>query len=43
VVDRLATIEKQVDHVILGGAWYQVTPERMAENLWAIMETFGAR
>jgi probable F420-dependent oxidoreductase len=41
VRDRLATIEAHVDHVILGGAWYRVRPERMAENLWAILETFG--
>jgi alkanesulfonate monooxygenase SsuD/methylene tetrahydromethanopterin reductase-like flavin-dependent oxidoreductase (luciferase family) len=41
VKDRLAVIEDQVDHVILGGAWYGVRPERLAENLWAIVETFG--
>jgi alkanesulfonate monooxygenase SsuD/methylene tetrahydromethanopterin reductase-like flavin-dependent oxidoreductase (luciferase family) len=34
VADRLAVIEDQVDHVILGGAWYGVRPERLAENLW---------
>jgi probable F420-dependent oxidoreductase len=41
VRDRLPTIEAHVDHLILGGAWYRVRPERMAENLWAILETFG--
>jgi hypothetical protein len=30
-----------VDHVILGGAWFKVPMQRMAENLWAILETFG--
>jgi probable F420-dependent oxidoreductase len=43
VRDRLGRIEQHVDHVILGGAWYGVRPERMAENLWAILETFGRR
>jgi probable F420-dependent oxidoreductase len=41
VRDRLGAIESHVDHIILGGAWYGVRPERMAENLWAILETFG--
>jgi probable F420-dependent oxidoreductase len=41
VRDRIGAIESHVDHVILGGAWYRVRPERMAENLWAILETFG--
>ncbi len=41
VRDRLDAIEQHVDHLILGGAWYKVRPERMAENLWAILETFG--
>jgi probable F420-dependent oxidoreductase len=41
VRDRLAAIEPLVDHLILGGAWYGVPPERMGENLWAILETFG--
>jgi probable F420-dependent oxidoreductase len=43
--DRMAAFEADVpglDHLILGGAWYGVRPERMAENLWAILETFGA-
>ena len=39
--DRLAAIERHVDHVVLGGAWYGVGRERLAENLWAILETFG--
>jgi probable F420-dependent oxidoreductase len=42
VRDRLDAIERHVDHLILGGAWYKVPMERMAENLWAILETFGA-
>jgi probable F420-dependent oxidoreductase len=41
VVDKLAVIERHVDHLILGGAWYKVPPQRLAENLWAILETFG--
>jgi len=41
VRDRLGAIEQHVDHLILGGAWYKVPPQRMAENLWAILETFG--
>lgn len=41
VKDRVAEVEGLVDHVILGGAWYQVPLERMAENLWAVLETFG--
>jgi probable F420-dependent oxidoreductase len=41
VRDRIAVIEAHVDHLVLGGAWYKVRPERMAENLWAILETFG--
>lgn len=41
VRDRLDGIERHVDHLILGGAWYGVKPQRMAENLWAILETFG--
>lgn len=42
--DRLAAFESDVagvDHLILGGAWYGVRPERLAENLWATLETFG--
>jgi probable F420-dependent oxidoreductase len=41
VRDRLAAIEQHVDHLILGGAWYKVPPQRLAENLWAILETFS--
>jgi probable F420-dependent oxidoreductase len=41
VKDRLADYERHVDHLILGGAWYKVPMSRMAENLWAILETFG--
>jgi len=43
VRDRLSRIEDHVDHLILGGAWYRVPPQRMVENLWAILETFGTR
>jgi probable F420-dependent oxidoreductase len=42
--DRFEAFESDVpgvDHLILGGAWYGVRPERLAENLWAILETFG--
>jgi probable F420-dependent oxidoreductase len=39
--DRLGELERHVDHLILGGAWYKVPPQRLAENLWAILETFG--
>lgn len=38
---RLEAFEPLVDHLILGGAWYRVPPSRMAENLAAIVETFG--
>ncbi len=41
VRDQLAEYERRVDHLVLGPAWYQVAPQRMAENLWAILETFG--
>jgi probable F420-dependent oxidoreductase len=41
VTDKLAEIERHVDHLILGGAWYKVPPQRLGENLWAILETFG--
>ncbi len=41
VRDRLHDIERHVDHLILGGAWYGVDGHRAAENLMAIMETFG--
>lgn len=39
--DRLGDLERHVDHVILGGAWYGVSSGRLAENLMAILETFG--
>ena len=41
VRDRLGGIEQHVNHLILGGAWYGVAPQRQVENLWAILETFG--
>jgi probable F420-dependent oxidoreductase len=40
VRDRVAELDAHVDHLILGGAWYGVSQQRMAENLWAILETF---
>jgi probable F420-dependent oxidoreductase len=41
VRDRLDEMAGLVDHLILGGAWYRVPPQRAAENVQAIMETFG--
>lgn len=41
VAERVEVIARHVDHVILGGAWYRVPVARMAENLWAILTTFG--
>jgi len=41
VRDRVTAYAEHLDHLILGGAWYRVPPQRMAENLWAILETFG--
>ena len=50
VRDRLGAIEEHVassaggqgiDHLILGGAWYKVPPQRVFENFAAILETFG--
>jgi alkanesulfonate monooxygenase SsuD/methylene tetrahydromethanopterin reductase-like flavin-dependent oxidoreductase (luciferase family) len=41
VRDRLAVYEELVDHLILGGAWFRVPPARMAQNLFAILDTFG--
>ena len=38
---RLSAVEAHVDHLILGGAWYRVPQQRLAENLWAILETFA--
>lgn len=42
VRDQLAPYEELVDNLILGGAWYKVPPERLAENLWLILRTFGS-
>jgi probable F420-dependent oxidoreductase len=42
VRDRLDLLERHVDHMILGGAWFGVSGDRAAENLFAILETFGA-
>jgi probable F420-dependent oxidoreductase len=42
VRDRLGAYADRVDHLILGGAWYKVPPQRLAENFWAILETFGS-
>lgn len=41
VKEQIGSIADQVDTIVLGGAWYGVSPQRMAENLWAIMQTFG--
>ena len=41
VRDRIDAIEAHVDHLILGGAWYKVPPQRLFENFAAILETFG--
>jgi len=41
VRDKLAAYGQHVDHLILGGAWYRVPMQRMAENIWAILETFA--
>lgn len=41
VRDRVAEFSSHLDHLILGGAWFGVPQQRMAENLWAILETFG--
>jgi len=37
VRDRVLGFGSHVDHLILGGAWYHVPPQRMAETLWAIL------
>lgn len=42
VREQLAEYRQRMDHLILGGAWYRVPPERLAENFWAILETFGS-
>jgi probable F420-dependent oxidoreductase len=41
VRDKLDEYEDLVDNLVLGGAWYQVPMERLAENVWLIMRTFG--
>lgn len=41
VKGRLDQMATHVDHVILSGAWYGVDSGRAAENLDAIVETFG--
>lgn len=43
VRDQIAEYTRRVDHLILGPAWYKVPQQRMAENLWAMLETFGSR
>lgn len=42
VRDAIRPYAEQVDHLVLGGAWYRVRPERLAENFAAILDTFGA-
>ncbi|MTV27218.1 LLM class flavin-dependent oxidoreductase [Nitriliruptoraceae bacterium ZYF776] len=48
--DQLAAFEAKVTasdgglgvgHLLLGGPWYGVRTERLAENLWATLETFA--
>lgn len=41
VRDRLQVVAAHVDHLILGGAWFKIPMARMAENLFAILETFA--
>jgi probable F420-dependent oxidoreductase len=41
VVDKLRAFDGLVDHLILGGAWYQVPRERADENMDAIIDVFG--
>lgn len=41
VRDRLADVSGLVDHLIVGGAWYRVPPERLHDNTDALLETFG--
>lgn len=41
VRDRIDAFVPHVDHLVLGGPWYRVPAERQAENLLAILETFG--
>lgn len=42
VRDQIAEYAQRVDHLVLGPAWYKVPQQRMAENLWAMLETFGS-
>lgn len=42
VRERIRPYAELVDHLILGGAWYRVPPERLAENFWLTLQTFGA-
>jgi len=39
--EKIAAYEDVADRVILGGAWIGPTPERIAANQRAILETFG--
>lgn len=41
VVDQLRVFDNLVDHLILGGAWYQVARARADENMDAIIDVFG--
>lgn len=41
VREQLPGYAARVDHLILGGAWYRVPVERLGENLWLILRTFG--
>jgi alkanesulfonate monooxygenase SsuD/methylene tetrahydromethanopterin reductase-like flavin-dependent oxidoreductase (luciferase family) len=42
VVERLPAFRERVDHLVLQPAWHGVPPPRIAENLGAILETFGS-
>lgn len=41
VRDQLAVFDPIADHLILGGAWYQVPRARADENMTAIIDVFG--
>jgi probable F420-dependent oxidoreductase len=41
VRDQLAVFDTLADHLILGGAWYQVPRARADENMDAIIDVFG--
>lgn len=41
VKDQLVVFDGLVDHLILGGAWYQVPRGRADENMHAIIDVFG--